>query len=159
MNGGKSAKIGNANAIGPETAPETRSNSRRSASRDSHAASETGRAGEEQVASSLSAKGWLILERNWRTRTGEIDIIAKDGDTLVFIEVKTWPHGEEADLEFVIGSSKQKRMVETAKCFLSTHRQYNGMFVRFDVILVSSNPLRNGCHQFRHLEDAFSERV
>lgn len=112
---------------------------------------ETGRAGEELVARTLAGQGWEIIARNWRTRQGEIDIIAREKDAIVFIEVKTWPHGEQADLELVIGERKQKRMAETAKCFLGAHRQYNGMYVRFDVVLVDS-----GMH---HLKDAFSERV
>ena len=120
---------------------------------------ETGRAGEEQACSVLAGKNWEILGRNWRTRRGEIDIIARDGDTLVFVEVKTWPHGQEADLELVIGAAKRKRMVETAKCFLDTHRQYSGMYVRFDVFLISSDPLAGGSVRYRHLKDAISERV
>lgn len=107
--------------------------------------------GEEFVAKSLEADGWELVARNWRTRRGEVDIIALERDTIVFIEVKTWPHGEACDLELAIGSVKRKRIVETAKCFLNTHRQYNGMYVRFDVVLVDS-----GMH---HLKDAFSERV
>jgi putative endonuclease len=107
--------------------------------------------GETLVARYLASLGWAILARNWRTRRGEIDIIARESDVLVFVEVKTWPHGEAAGLDLVIGYGKQRRMVETAKCFLDTHRQYNGMYIRFDVILVDS-----GIH---HLKDAFSERV
>jgi len=126
---------------------------------DGRTASETGRSGETRVAGCLEDTGWTILARNWRTRRGEIDIIALESDTLVFIEVKTWPRGEERDLELVIGRDKRKRMVETAKCFLDTHRQYNGMYVRFDVILVTSDPLRDEPLVFRHLKDAFSERV
>jgi putative endonuclease len=121
--------------------------------------SETGRLGEEQAARDLSRSGWAILARNWRTRRGEIDIIALDGDTIVFVEVKTWPHGAEDDLAIAIGPAKRKRMAETAKCFLDTHRQYNGMYARFDVILASSVPNADGTYRFRHLRDAFSERV
>lgn len=118
-----------------------------------------GAAGEEQLAAFLSAAGWLIIARNWRTRRGEIDIIAVEADTLVFVEVKTWPHGVEADLELVIGFAKQKRMAETAKCFLDTHREYNGMYIRFDVVLIGSDPLSGEPLRLRHLKDAFSERV
>jgi len=110
-----------------------------------------GRDGETRVAQDLASRGWKIVGRNWRTRRGEIDIIALEADTIVFIEVKTWPNGVAADLELVIGHAKQKRMVETAKCFLDTHRQYNGMYIRFDVVLVDSG--------MYHLKDAFSERV
>jgi putative endonuclease len=112
---------------------------------------ELGREGENRVAIDLASKGLKIVARNWRTRGGEIDIIAIEADSLVFVEVKNWPHGERADLELVIGRVKQKRMVETAKCFLDTHRQYSGMYIRFDVALVDS--------RIHYLKDAFSERV
>ncbi len=120
---------------------------------------ETGRAGEERVAAHLSSSGWAIIGRNWRTRRGELDIIAVDGDCIVFVEVKSWPRGVEEDLERAIGAVKQLRIVETAKCFLDTHRQYNGMYVRFDVIFVGSDPVSGADLRFRHLKDAFSERV
>lgn len=119
---------------------------------------ETGITGEEQAYRDLVARGFRIIARNWRTRRGEIDIIAIEGDTLAFIEVKTWPHGEEADLEIVIGPAKRKRMTETAKCFLDAHRQYNGMYARFDVIFASSVSRTDGSFRFRHFRDAFSER-
>ena len=125
----------------------------------SQAACATGRAGEESVARALEGSGWAIVARNWRTRRGEIDIIGVDGESIAFVEVKTWPRGEEADLELVIGAVKRQRMVETAKCFLDTHRQYSGMYVRFDVILASSAPRADGGYRFRHLRDAFSERA
>jgi putative endonuclease len=118
--------------------------------RDMRTARAVGTDGEDIVSKSLETEGWELIARNWRTRRGEIDIIARERDTIVFIEVKTWPHGQAADLEFAIGSIKRKRIVETAKCFLNTHRQYNGMYMRFDVVLVDS-----GLH---HLKDAFSER-
>ena len=127
--------------------------------RDGRYRTETGRSGETLVAALLEREGWTIVERNWRTRRGEIDILAVESDTLVFIEVKTWPHGSPADLDLVIGSAKRKRMVETAKCFLDTHRQYNGMYIRFDVVLVGADPSRDGLLRYHHLKDAFSERV
>ena len=48
-----------------------------------------GRRGEDLAASHLRARGYLILDRNWRCREGEIDIVARDGDEVVFVEVKT----------------------------------------------------------------------
>ena len=118
----------------------------------------TGQAGEDQAVAYLAEKNWEIVARNWRTRRGEIDIIAVDRDTLVFVEVKTWPHGEETDLELVIGTTKTKRMIETAKCFLASNRQYNGMYVRFDVVFLSSDPLGDDPLKIRHFESAIAER-
>jgi len=67
------------------------------------ATQKTGAEGEALAAGYLEKEGWTVLSRNWRTRRGEIDIIALEADTLVFIEVKTWPRGEAEDLELVIG--------------------------------------------------------
>ena len=119
--------------------------------------SDLGRRGEDFVASWLSQAGWTIRERNWRTRRGEIDLIASSPEgSLVFIEIKTWPHGSIDDLERVIDFAKRKRMIETAKCFLATHRQYSGMYIRFDVILVQSVP-EAAQPRVYHITDAFAE--
>ncbi len=72
--------------------------------------------------------------------------------------MKTWPHGQEADLEKVIGPAKSKRMIETAKCFLAAHRQYSSMYVRFDVVFLSSDPLSAEPLRIRHFESAIAER-
>ncbi|WP_460774136.1 YraN family protein [Microbacterium sp. GXF7504] len=50
---------------------------------------ELGRAGEQAAATYLAARGWTILDRNWRCTDGELDIVAADGDELVVVEVKT----------------------------------------------------------------------
>ena len=111
-----------------------------------------GRAGEEAAALLLEEKGMRILERNFRSRTGEVDIIALDGETLVFIEVKTWTvYGIDA-LEQALDAKKQRKIIETSKYFLSLHREYRYMAVRFDVIFISSE-------RITHLASAFTERV
>ena len=120
---------------------------------------EIGQKGEDLACRILEEKKWAILARNWRTRRGEIDIIGLDRDTIVFVEVKTWPRWAESGLEYAIGPGKRKRMVETAKCFLSANRQYSGMYVRFDVVLIASDPRGDGTRRYRHLEDAIAERA
>ena len=111
-----------------------------------------GSGGEAAAAGFLEKKGLKIIEKNFRTRTGEVDIIAVDGETLVFAEVKAWSaYGIEA-LEQAINAKKQNKIIETSKYFLSLHREYKYMAVRFDVIFV--------CPQgVTHLESAFTERV
>lgn len=90
------------------------------------------------------------MERNVRSRTGEVDLIALDGTTLVFIEVKNWPAGRQQDLEYGINGKKQRRIIETAKYFLSSHREYSDSPVRFDVVFLNSRTIT-------HLESAFME--
>jgi putative endonuclease len=117
--------------------------------------------GETRAAEYLEKLGYTILFRNWRSRRGEIDIIAMDNDTLVFAEVKTWPHGTFEDLERALGKVKRKRIVETAKYFLYLYRQYKSSYIRFDVLLVDFSCFQEGTdaagEQIRHIINAFSE--
>ena len=114
-----------------------------------------GAAGEQKAADFLESKDYRIIFRNWRTRYGEIDIIAETGDTIVFAEVKTLPSGNIQTLEKELGHLKQKRIVETAKCFLVKYRQYNCRYIRFDVLVVDMP----GFEPVYHIENAFSEYV
>ena len=112
----------------------------------------SGREGEEQAALFLEEKNMQIISRNFRHRGGEVDIIALDGETLVFIEVKSWSvYGIDA-LEHGLDKKKQHRIIETAKYFLSVNRKYRYMAVRFDVIFITP-------HGITHLASAFMERV
>jgi putative endonuclease len=111
-----------------------------------------GKDGEEKAALFLEQKGFKILERNFRSKTGEVDLIALEGETLVFIEVKAWAsYGIEA-LEQGLDKRKQRRIIETAKYFLSIYRKYRYMAVRFDVVFIAPQGIT-------HLESAFVERV
>ena len=111
-----------------------------------------GREGEEAAVIFLENKGMRIINRNYRHRGGEVDIIALDQETLVFIEVKTWSsYGIEA-LEHGLDEKKQRRIIETAKYFLSVHREYRYMAVRFDVVFIAAQGIT-------HLASAFVERV
>jgi putative endonuclease len=114
--------------------------------------SSLGREGETRAVTVLEEKGMQILARNFRSRTGEIDIIARDGETLVFVEVKTWSRYGIEDLRLGITEKKQRRIIETAKYFLLEHREYNEMGIRFDVIFISPTDIV-------HLASAFTERV
>ena len=98
-----------------------------------------GRRGEDLAASLLEAEGWSIVARNYRWRGGEIDIAASLGEVLAFTEVKTWDKWGPEELERAIGPEKRRRIVETAKIFLSRHREYKDWSVRFDVILIKGD--------------------
>ena len=109
--------------------------------------------GEQKAVDYLISKNYTILHRNWRTKKGEIDIIAKIDDTIVFVEVKTLPSGNLETLEHILGKIKQKRIAETTKCFLNLYRQYNNSYIRFDVIVIDMP----GFDSVYHIENAFSE--
>jgi putative endonuclease len=114
--------------------------------------SNKGRDGEEAASLYFEKKGLRILERNFRSRIGEIDLIALDGETLIFAEVKAWASLGIDALEKAIDSKKQRKIIETSKYFLSLHREYRYMSIRFDVVFVSPEGLT-------HLASAFMERV
>ena len=111
-----------------------------------------GRAGEEAAALHLEKKGMRILQKNFRSRKGEIDIVALDGQTVVFAEVKAWSTYGIDVLEYAIDARKQHKIIETSKYFLSLHREYRYMAIRFDVIFVCPEGIV-------HLASAFSECV
>ena len=111
-----------------------------------------GRAGEESAVVFLEEKGMKILERNFRSNRGEVDIIALDGETIVFIEVKAWTRYGIDALEHSLNARKRHKIIETTKYFLSSHREYRYMAIRFDVIFVSPGGIT-------HLVSAFTELV
>lgn len=98
-----------------------------------------GRAGEDYAARYLESIGWTILRRNWRCGNGEIDIIAREGDTLVFVEVKTrissWAgHPLEA-----ISAVKLKNLRTLGVRFLAESDEWHPQF-RFDAIGILWSP-------------------
>jgi len=113
---------------------------------------ESGKEGEERAAKALEAAGMEIIERNYRSKFGEIDIIALEGETIVFVEVKNWSVFGIQDLGFSINTRKQQKIIKTAKFFLLENRKYSNMTIRFDVVFIDNNSIR-------HLASAFTECV
>ncbi|MFT4028667.1 MAG: YraN family protein [Protaetiibacter sp.] len=96
---------------------------------------ELGRRGERLAERYLLARGYRLVERNWRCRHGEIDLVARDGDTLVFVEVKTrtstaFGHPFEA-----ITPAKLARLRRLAGLWCETHPRERGR-VRIDAVAV-----------------------
>lgn len=109
-----------------------------------------GRAGEAAAALVLEAEGYRLLARNFRGPAGEIDLVALRGDTIAFVEVKSWSALGLEDLADSIGARKRRRIVETSKIFLARNRQYSSMRARYDVLL-----MRDGIVA-RRIESAFT---
>lgn len=107
-----------------------------------------GRTAEGVAASFLARNGYQILLRNYRTRRGEIDIIARDGGTIVFVEVKARRHGIDSSLE-AVDFRKRRRIVRAALHFITT-RRLDGVSFRFDVVAVTLG--RAGVVRAIHLE-------
>ena len=114
-----------------------------------------GKEGEKKAENYLKEQGYVIVCRNWRARRGEIDLVAEKDGTLVFAEVKTLPASTLETVEHVLGGIKQKKIIETAKCFLLENRQYSNSYIRFDVLIVDV-PFYPPVY---HIKNAFSEFV
>jgi putative endonuclease len=101
----------------------------------------TGKLGEEVVAQWLLASGGKVLERRWRWKRGEIDLIAIESGTLLFIEVKTRnPSNLDADGLLAITSQKQAKIINTAQLYLLNHPHLADYPCRFDVAIVRHQP-------------------
>ena len=111
---------------------------------------QTGRWGEEIVASYLAAKGYLILHRNWRCRAGELDIVAEHNETLVFVEVRARKGDRFGTAEESITPAKQARLIELAQTYLQETSTSDQPW-RIDVVAVQ---LGSGLPQINHIENA-----
>jgi putative endonuclease len=116
-----------------------------------------GRLGEELAARHLTDAGLQVLARNWRCREGEIDLVARDGDVLVFCEVKTRAgtgYGAPAE---AVHPDKARRLRRLACRWLLDNRPATGGLrfgeVRFDVVAVLRPP--GGPARIEHLRAAF----
>ena len=93
----------------------------------------------EQIAFEyLQGRGLTILERNYRRRLGEIDLVALDRGVLVIAEVRTRSSAAFGGAAASIGAVKQRRIIRAAAQLLQQHRDYAALPVRFDVLIVNA---------------------
>ncbi|WP_166825213.1 YraN family protein [Thalassoroseus pseudoceratinae] len=90
--------------------------------------------GERRAARFLRKQGLKIVARQYRNRFGEIDIIARDADRLVFVEVKTWRAAEGGSPSDAVDLDKQRRLSRSAAAYLKRRGLYGRQPVRFDVV-------------------------
>jgi putative endonuclease len=110
-----------------------------------------GKWGEQEAAEYLRRRGMRILERNLRTPVGEIDLIGRQGKTLVFVEVKTRRTGAFGSPLEAVGPTKQRQILRAAQWYLGDGKG-RGLQPRFDVVAVRPGP--DGA-QVEHIPDAF----
>lgn len=106
-----------------------------------------GVAAEEQVKKYLQNAGYAIIAERYRNAGGEIDLIALDENTLIFIEVKQRKTLEDG--LYAITERQQKRIVRAAEGFLSEHPEHTMCDMRFDAVIVTASGLPN------HIKHAF----
>jgi putative endonuclease len=111
-----------------------------------------GDAGEQIAVSFLERLGYRIAARNFRLRTGEIDIVAWDGATLVFVEVKTKTQQKFGQPEEMVTRRKQRTLERVAMAYIQRH-EWAGTDIRFDVIAVQMAP--NRAVDVTHIPSAF----
>ena len=113
-----------------------------------------GRWGERRCEKFLKRKGFKILARNFRCKTGEIDLVVVDTDSsLVFVEVKTRANEDFSPSESAVTFAKKTRMIRASRYFLATHHIEDRPF-RFDVVTIVL--AEKGPAQIRHYENAFA---
>jgi len=118
----------------------------------------TGQRAEELVARRLAAAGWEIVERNARSRYGELDIVARDGRALVFVEVKAGREGSSFGPErpiLAVDARKQRRVRKLATAWMAERRSRPPYAeIRFDAVGVTFDR-RGRVTDYEHIQAAF----
>ncbi len=120
---------------------------------DASDAGRPGGRGEDLAVAFLLAGGMAILARNYRCRAGEIDVVARDGDVIVFVEVKERAGRSHGSAVEAVTWEKRRRIVRAARVYAASHRVSEAP-IRFDVVSVdwdASGPV------VRHDRGAFGE--
>jgi len=107
---------------------------------------EAGSAAEKKAENFLGELGYAIIDRNFRSRQGEIDLIARDGETVVFIEVRSRTSSSWGLPEETVGPAKRRRIIQTARFY--AYRKRIDAPMRFDVVAIEDG-------RIRHIPDAF----
>lgn len=93
-----------------------------------------GDAFEQRACVELERAGLSLLVRNYSTRYGELDLVMRDGNTIVFVEVRYRKHALHGDAAASITNSKQSRLIKTAELWLTQNPRYARASCRFDVV-------------------------
>ena len=99
-----------------------------------------GKSGEDLAVQELESRGYAVIERRYRTAHGEIDIIARDGGTIVFVEVRRRSTGQCGTAAESVTPAKQRRVIRMAIAYLYSHGLYDRCPVRFDVVGIDDRP-------------------
>ncbi len=127
---------------------------RRAAEADASPRRAVGRRGERTAARHLRREGYRILERNFATRRGEVDIVAFRDGVLAFVEVRSQTEPVLIDPVVTVTRSKQLRVIKAAQAYCTRHGlPREKVALRFDVVTVRFGQGRSA--EVRHIQDAF----
>ena len=118
--------------------------------------SKLGQSGEKRAERFLRRIGYRIVSRNYRCPAGELDLIALDGTTVVFVEVKTRSSRQRGNPEDAVNPTKQRQLVRCARFFLH-QTQSEDRACRFDVIGIAAD--ETGKPVLEHFVDAFEPKA
>jgi putative endonuclease len=107
-----------------------------------------GRAAEDAAAAFLESRGLLVLLRNFRRRAGELDIVARDNDTLIIVEVRTRSNNAYGSAAASVDFRKQARLRRAAALLLQQRKDLAGLRVRFDVVAMGPTGIEWIKHAF-----------
>jgi len=112
-----------------------------------------GKEAEQYVADLVTERRWSIVARNYRTRSGEIDIIALDSDVLVFVEVRARTGTAFGIADDTVTRAKLTRITSTALAFIEAHPQFADSYWRVDLFALALNASGGvlTCHQYENL--------
>ena len=110
--------------------------------------------GEKRAVIFLKKQGFRIHKTNYRSKVGEIDIIATKSDLIAFIEVKTRQSDDFGRPEEAVNRKKQRRIIRAAKYYLITNDLYDKIDVRFDVLSLTR---KKSVFEIEYFENAFRE--
>ncbi|MGL4524006.1 MAG: YraN family protein [Spirochaetia bacterium] len=105
--------------------------------------------GESLACDYLIQRGQKIIERNFKSPYGEVDIVVEHERVLIFVEVKTWQTYGISDLEYSISAVKRRRIIQTSLYFLEKNMGYEDHSLRYDVCLLT------GTSGVYYIENAF----
>jgi putative endonuclease len=94
-----------------------------------------GASGEDLACRHLVKQGFVVVERNYRCRVGEIDVVARDGDTLVFVEVKERGDASHGTAVEAVTGPKRRRVIRAAQLWAAAHGASESP-IRFDVVAI-----------------------
>ncbi len=114
-----------------------------------------GRRGEKLARKFLQKQGYRLLQSNYNTSGGEIDLVMRDDNTIVFVEVKTRRSEKFATAESAVNYRKQKHLISAARKFIRVYR-FNDHPCRFDVVAIIAP--ENGKPIISHYQNAFRPR-
>lgn len=98
-----------------------------------------GRRGEDLARRHLESQGLEFLERNYRCRAGEIDLVMLEGTTLVIVEVRSRASAEHGSAAATVGPRKQRRIILAARHLMLTRPAYRRLAARFDVVAIDAS--------------------